>query len=419
MADLLTLNQFAVKFNEYSPSGSGQKAHKEHQSALSEAWNTYQETGAVPWGEAATTPTETPEETPVPATEETPVTGETPVTEEAPVVPPPPEQTIEPVPVPEMVIPPPPAADTPSGACTGGLDVGSVNIPELTVTPAPEYEISAEQAAWEEKIGTSLSETIAQGGRGIDQETMDLMTQRTTGVLKAKESEDIRVMKNNMEKRGITNSGFIFSNEQKIRSNTTTAIANSITDLNIQNALLKQASYETAIGQASQFLGYLSEQSQLKAQPKYMTWQAEQQAKLATYQAGIEIKKIQLQQVYAIKNMQIQQGYMQANMQYQALLNANQAAIDQANAVNNMILANSLTQQNMQYEAQLNANQSVINQGYVEANLLTQAQINAEAAAQQHIWDVEIAEMELEASNKQAMASGFGSLVGATIGAIL
>lgn len=354
------------------------------------------------------------------AAAETPATEEAPIAEVAPVVPPPPEQTIQPVPVPESTVPAPPVADTPSGACTGGLDTAAAaEVPELTVTPAPEYEISAEQAAWENTISTSLAETISQGGRGYDEETMDLMTKDITDTLKAKESEDIRVMKNNMEARGVTNSGFIFSNEQKIRSNTTTAIAKSITDLNIQNSLLKAASYETAIGQASQFLGYLSEQSQLKAQPAYLTWQAEQQAKLATYQAGIEIQKIKLQQLYAIKNMKIQQGYMQANMQYQALINANQAAIDQANAVNNLILSNSLTQQNMEYEAQLNANQSVINQGYQQTNLLTQAQINAEAAALQNKWDVEAAEIALEASNKAAMYSGFGGCVGTLIGLFL
>jgi len=186
-------------------------------------------------------------------------------------------------------------------SCAGGL--GSTKVPAPAVTPAPPYEISPEQQAWEEKVGGYLTSTLAQGGIGIPEETMALMTQKTTDTLKAKETEDIRVMRNNMERRGITNSGFVFSNEQKIRSGTTMAIANSITDLNIQNSLMKMASFENAMGQAAQFLGYLGEQTQLKNQPAYLTWQAQQQATLYQYQATMDLYKIRIQQAYAQNNM--------------------------------------------------------------------------------------------------------------------
>jgi len=144
------------------------------------------------------------------------------------------------------------------------------------------------------------------GGRGIPEETQALMTQQTIDVLKAREQESIRVMKNNMERRGITNSGFTFSNEQKIRSNTTMAIAKSITDLNIQNAFIKMASFENAMGQAAQFLGYLGEMSQLKYQPQFQTWAAQQQATLYQFQARMDIYKTQLQQAYQQQNIILQ-----------------------------------------------------------------------------------------------------------------
>lgn len=192
--------------------------------------------------------------------------------------------------------------------------LSSINVPAPTVTPAPEYEISPEQQAWQDKIGGYISETLEMGGRGIPEETMNLLTQRTTDTLKAKETEDLRVMRNNMERRGITNSGFIFSNEQKIRSGTTMAIANSITDLNIQNQLMKVASFETAMGQAAQYLGYLGEMSVLKNQPKFQTWQAEQQAKFYQYQAKMDLYKTAIQQAYQTQNILLQS---QLNMQAQ------------------------------------------------------------------------------------------------------
>jgi len=192
--------------------------------------------------------------------------------------------------------------------------LSNINVPAPAVSPAPAFELSPEQLAWQESISGYLTETLEQGGRGIPEETMALMTQRTTDTLKAKEAEDIRVMRNNMERRGITNSGFTFANEQKIRSNTTVAIANSITDLNIKNALMKLSSFEMAMGQAAQFLGYLGEMSQLKYQPQYQTWAAQQQANLYQYQAKIDLYKTQLQQAYQQQNL-ILQNQLTQNLQ--------------------------------------------------------------------------------------------------------
>jgi len=247
-----------------------------------------------------------------------------------------------------------PITGTPSaGAAATTPGAFGANIPAPAVTPAPAFEISPEQKAWEEQIGGYISETLEMGGRGIPEETQALMTQKTTDILKAKETEDIRVMRNNMERRGITNSGFVFSNEQKIRSNTTVALANSITDLNIQNSLMKLSSFETTMGQAAQFLGYLGEMSQLKYQPEFATWQAEQLTKMQAWQAQIDIQKM------------------------------------------------------------------AINQAYQQQNIKLTGELQSQLSEQQHGYDIELAEMELEAKQKAAAAEGAGNIMGTASGAII
>jgi len=221
-----------------------------------------------------------------------------------------------------------------------------------TVTPAPPYEISPAQKAFEEMYGGKVTEWVEAGGYGIPEETQAQMIQAQTDVLKAKETEDIRVMRNNMERRGITNSGFVFSNEQAIRSNTSVTLANSIRDVQISSALMKLASFEKAMGAAGQFLGYLSEQSQLKYQPEFATWQAEQMAKMQAWQAQIDIQKM------------------------------------------------------------------AINQAYQQQNITLTAQLQSQLSAQQHGYDIELAEMEIEANQKAAKAKGIGSIIGTIIGGI-
>jgi len=164
-----------------------------------------------------------------------------------------------------------------------------------TVTPAPEYTPSPEEAAWMESYQGQLEDWVASGGYGIPEEVQGQMIQRQTDILKAKETEDIRVMRNDMERRGLTNSGFVFSNEMKIRAATTQAIANSMTDIAVQSALMKLASFEKAIGAMGEFLGYLSAQSQLAYAPILATWNAQQQANLAAYQAQVQAALTQYQ----------------------------------------------------------------------------------------------------------------------------
>jgi len=240
-----------------------------------------------------------------------------------------------------------PTAPTPTfgaGAAAG--------IPTPEVTPAPPYEISPEQQAFEDMYGGKLTDWVEAGGYGIPEETQNLMIQKQTDSLKAREQENIRVMRNNMERRGITNSGFVFANEQNIRSNTSVAIAGAIADIQIKSALMKMSSFEKAMGQAGQFLGYLSEQSQLKYQPEFATWQAEQMAKMQVWQGKMDIMKMEINQAYQTQNMQLQ------------------------------------------------------------------AQLTSQLNQQQHQYDIELAEMELEANQKAATAQGAGNLFGTILGFI-
>jgi len=175
-----------------------------------------------------------------------------------------------------------------------------------TITPAPPYEISPEQQEMQDLLSTTITDWVTSGGYGLPPEVQAQMIQQQTDSLKARETENIRVMNNNMERRGITNSGFMYANEQNIRSNTSVAIAGAIADVQIKSAIMKMASFEKAIGAAAQFLGYLSEQSQLAYQPQFATWQAEQLATMQTWQAQLDIYKMELNQAYQTQNLQLQ-----------------------------------------------------------------------------------------------------------------
>jgi len=212
------------------------------------------------------------------------------------------------------------------GAGIGGLPaMPPVGTP--TVTPAPEYTPSPEEVAWAESYEGQLENWVASGGYGIPEEVQGQMIQRQTDTLKAKEAENIRVMRNDMERRGLTNSGYVFSNEMKIRAATTQAIANSMTDIQIQSSLMKLASFEKAIGAMGEFLGYLSAQSQLAYAPTLATWNAQQQANLTAYQAQTQANITQYQaQVQAVLTQYQVQAEMARTQMLIAAEERNQAA---------------------------------------------------------------------------------------------
>ena len=181
---------------------------------------------------------------------------------------------------------------------------GETGIPTAEVTPAPAYEMSPEEKAWREEYSTKLTDW-AKEGYGIPEDTQAKMIQVQTDALKARETEYIRVMKNNMERRGITNSGYVQANENQIHANTTVAIAGAITDVQIKSELMRMESFERAMGASAQFLGYLSEQSQLKYKPEFATWTTEQMAKLQAWQAKVDIMKMAINQAYQQQNIEL------------------------------------------------------------------------------------------------------------------
>lgn len=257
-------------------------------------------------------------------------------------------------------------AYTPSSIQLPPVRTGSVpsapTFPAPTVTPAPEYEKSPEQQAWEEMYSQQLKQWVEAGGYGIPEETQQQMIQSLTEQLKAKEAEDIRIMRLNMERRGLTNSGLVFANEQRIRANTTLALAQSVRDIQIQSALLKMASFERALASTAEFVSYLAAESAKAYQPKLATWQAQQEANLQQYAANVQARLAQ-------------------------------------------------------YSAQIEMQKLAIAQAYEQQNILLAHQLAMERDATQHQYDKELVQLQIEAQENIAKYQGKGQVVG-TIGGL-
>jgi len=201
--------------------------------------------------------------------------------------------------VPEEVMPQPSPIEIPS------FDPNAAPLPKIEDAPA--YEITPEQQAWADMHSGNIQKIIDAGGLGLSDEIQQLMMDKNNEALMARETEAIRILKNNMARRGIDSWGLEFSKIQDIKSVTTREIAANIRDIQIQNAVMKAASFENALGRSAQFLDYLNQQSQLQYAPKLATWQMKQQAKLYQYQANIDIWKMKINQAYTQGNMQYAQ----------------------------------------------------------------------------------------------------------------
>ncbi len=240
-----------------------------------------------------------------------------------------------------------------------GLPVTSVfgegaaaGISAPVLTAAPTYEVSPELQEKMDLYGDKLTDWVTSGGYGLDPETQAQMIQIQTDTLKAREQESIRVMKNNMERRGIFNSGYVQAAENQITSNTSVAIAGAIADVQIKSALMKMASFEKGMGAMASFLGFLSEQSQLAYAPEFATWQAEQLKTMQVWQGKLDIYKMELNQAYQTQNIELQ------------------------------------------------------------------ARLTSELNEQQQGFNIELAEMEIEANNNIAMSQGIGGIFGTILGFI-
>lgn len=266
------------------------------------------------------------------------------------------EPTVTPSPTaPTLTMPPPPTPPT---------------MPEVPTVPP--YEPSPEQVAWQKEYGEDLREWREEGGYGIPEETQAQMIQRTTDTLKSREQEALRVMRNNMERRGITNSGFVFANEQNIRSATSVAIANNIRDVQIESSLMKLASFEKAMGATAQFIGYLAEESWKAYQPKVA--QVELEARYALTEYGVKAE-------YGLAGYQAQ---------VQGILN--------------------------QWQAEFDLMKMELNQAYAQDNIELQAQLQGELNQAQYDHELELIEMEIEASQQASLWQGIGSIVTLLLG---
>jgi len=311
-------------------------------------------------------------------------------------------------------------------------------IPEVTpaptiapteVAPAPEYVPTEEEAAWAEMYGGTIADIIKARGEGIPEETVNLMIRRNTQALQSREDENMRLMHNDMERRGITNSGLVFWRQEQIKSATTTAIANSITDIQIKSALMKMASFENALGRAGQFLGYLQEQSKMIYTGKMATWEAQTQADLIQYQAqiGVDVDEWKMENQFNLAGWQAntQALFAQWDKNSTATLEAwkmdNQFSFAEWETKANYDLAVFKIDTEVKmanWAAKTDIYKMGINQAYAQDNMDLAAQIAEDYAEERFEEDKELLELKLEAENAAAAAEGAGNLVGAASGAV-
>ncbi|MBA7538138.1 hypothetical protein ES705_30412 [subsurface metagenome] len=407
---------------------------------IGDAYRQYRLHGTLP---TSTAPT--PEEEPPP--EEAP--PEEPPPEEAPPERPPPEEEAPPeeeVPpeegVPELptvgpeeedptVVAPelPPAPEVTPAPTIEAPEVPPIpevtpapTIPGMEVTPAPEYAPTEEEVAWAEMYGGTIADIIKARGEGIPEETINLMIRQQTQALTAREDENMRLMHNDMERRGITESGLVFYNEQKIKSATTAAIANSITDIQIKSALMKMASFENALGQAGQFLGYLADQSKMFYVSKMATWEAQTDANLIKYQAQIssDMEEWRMENQF---NMVDWQANTQALF---AQWNANTAATMEEWRMENQfnfaewgaqadwdmaLFQIEWNAEMAKWQAETDIYKMGINQAYMQDNMTLAAQIAEDYALARFGENKILLEMQLEAARLAAEAEGSRPLI--------
>lgn len=373
----------------------------------------------------------------------TPPTIVTPTMPEPPVMPEPPK-----IEIPEAPTPPPMP------------EVPTLKPPVMPEVPTvPPYEPSPEQAAMEAEYADELAKWREAGGYGIPEETQIQMIQRATDILKAREAESIRVMKDNMESREITNSGFVFANEMTIKSNTTLALANSITDVQINSALMKMASFEKMMGSTAQFIGYLAQESAKAYAPKLAQWGMEAQYGLVGYemagryglaQAELEARyglteyeviaryemagysaevagvmaQAQIDAQYGLTAVEIEARYGLTEYQAQVAINNAQAQIEaqyglagyaaQVQATLVQFQTNTLAIM-ADWQARFDLIKMEINQAYNLQNMQTLSDLQLELQNDQQAHEEVMAEWEFEMAQESAKAEAGGTISGSIV----
>jgi len=285
-------------------------------------------------------------------------------------------------------------------------------IPGMTVSPAPEYEVTPEQQAWQDMYSEQVQENI-KNPRGISEEAQKLMMRKSTLMLQSRETENLRLMANDMERKGITDSGQIFERTQQIKATTTRALAASITDIGLKSEMMKMESYE----------------SDMKYGSKMATWNAQTQTDLIQYQAQINVDLEQWKMENQFNMMEWQANKDALFMKWEANANStmaqwnmtNQFAMEEWKTGAQYDLA--IHQINSQvalaqFQAQTDIYKMGIAQAYQEGNMVLAGQIAAEAREDEQAHEIEITEMQIEHDKKAAQSQGFGNFIGTLIGGL-
>jgi len=301
-------------------------------------------------------------------------------------------------------------------------------IPGMTVSPAPEYEVTPEQQAWQDMYSEQVQENI-KNPRGISEEAQKLMMRKSTLMLQSRETENLRLMANDMERKGITDSGQIFERTQQIKATTTRALAASITDIGLKSEMMKMESYERAMGHAANYLSVLSHISDMKYGSKMATWNAQTQTDLIQYQAQINVDLEQWKMENQFNMMEWQANKDALFMKWDKNADAkiaqwsmtNQFAMEEWKTGAQYDLA--IHQINSQvalakFQAQSDIYKMGIAQAYQEGNMVLAGQIAIEAREDEQAHELETIEMTLEAEKKKAQATGFWGFIGTVLGGI-
>jgi hypothetical protein len=186
---------------------------------------------------------------------------------------------------------------------TSQLEANAVaNIPTL-----PAYKPTAELEQLSTQVGGAISDIITQKGLGMGEETKEALYLKSAETINAGTAQAMKNLEDKMAAQGLSNSGMSFSEGMKLQSKGTIAMANEMRDIEIQDSLMKVASYQNALGLGVQFLSYLSEESWRQYQPTLYQWQAQ-----------VDMYKLAINQAYTQQNMTLAYQYDKELAQFEA-----------------------------------------------------------------------------------------------------
>lgn len=199
---------------------------------------------------------------------------------------------------------------------TSQLEAGTT-IPAVTpaatvagIPSLPAYQPSAAMEALSTQVGGAISGIIEQGGMGMGEETKQQIFLKEAEIINAGTAQAMKNLEDKMAAQGLSNSGMAFSEGMKLASKGTIAMANVMRDVEIQDSLMKVASYQNALGLGVQFLSYLSEESWRQYQPTLYQWQAQ-----------VDVYKLAITDAYNKQDLALAHRYDMELTQFEAQTN--------------------------------------------------------------------------------------------------